>query len=95
MPEHDVLSHKVNNLAKTSNFGILLKTQHATHFLKSVDKMCKYEMDPASVVEVTEQTLFHLQTVGQIDGQRMWNQYTPTTFLAEGTKTYYDTLKIY
>ena len=41
--------------------------------MKLVDKMCKYEMDPASIVEDTEQTRFRPQT-----GRRTsWNQYTP------------------
>ena len=35
--------------------------------------MCKYEMDPASIVEDTERTQFVLQT----DGWTKWNQYTP------------------
>ena len=26
---------------------------HATHFLNLIDKMCKYEMDPTSIVEDT------------------------------------------
>ena len=43
--------------------------------------MCKYEMDPASIVEDTEQTGFCPQTDGQTDGREdgrtKWNQYTP------------------
>ena len=34
--------------------------QQTIHLLKLVDKMCKYEMDPVSIVE--EQTSFSLQT---------------------------------
>ena len=40
-------------MAKISHFYILQKPLHATHFLKLLDKMCKYEMDPASIVEDT------------------------------------------
>ena len=29
-----------------------------THLLKLIDKMCKYEMDPASIVEDTERSQF-------------------------------------
>ena len=36
--------------------------------------MCKYEMDPASIVEDTEQTPFCPQT----DRQTWWTQCTPT-----------------
>ena len=52
-----------------SNFKIFQKTQHATHLLKLVDKMCKYEMDPASIVEDTERTRFCPQTDRRTDGQ--------------------------
>ena len=39
------------------------KTQHVTHFLKLVDKMCnKYKMDPAGIVEDRERTRFCPQT---------------------------------
>ena len=31
---------------------------HATHILKLLDKMCKYEMDQASIVADTEWTRF-------------------------------------
>ena len=50
-------SYEFQEFAKTSNF-LILKTSHATHFLKLLDKMCKYEMDPASIVEDTEWTRF-------------------------------------
>ena len=41
-------------------------TLHATHLLKLLDKMCKYEMDPASIVEDTERTR---STDGRTDGR--------------------------
>ena len=34
-----------------------------------LDKICKYEMDPASIVEDTEPTQFCPQTGGQTDGR--------------------------
>ena len=59
---------KVTNLkkiAKNSTLEILQKTLHAPHLLKLLDKIYKYEMDPTSIVEVTEQTQFHPQMDGQ------------------------------
>ena len=40
-----------------------------THLLELLDKMCKYEMDPTSIVEDTEQTPFCLQTDRRTDGR--------------------------
>ena len=37
--------------------------------MQLVDKMCKYEMDPASIVEDTERTQFCPQMYRQTDGQ--------------------------
>ena len=54
-------SYKFKEFAKISNFRILKQTLHATH-LKLIDKMCKYEMDPMSIVEDTERTRFCPQT---------------------------------
>ena len=34
-----------------------------------LDKMCKYEMDPTSIVDDTERTRFCPQTDGQMDRQ--------------------------
>ena len=39
--------------------------------------MCKYEMDPASIVGATERTRFCPQTDRRTDGRTRWNQYTP------------------
>ena len=67
---------KVTNLqkfAKISNFWILKWALHATHLLKLLDKMCKYEMDPMSILEDTERTQFCPQT----DRRTRWYQYTP------------------
>ena len=47
--------------------------------------MCKYEMDPASIVEDTARTRFCPQTDGRTDGRTTWNQYTPlSTSLKRG-----------
>ena len=81
LPPHDYPCHwvildpkskedkvKVTNL-KNSNFWILKRALHATHLLKLLDKMCKYEMDPMSIVENTERTRFYGQTDRRTDGQ--------------------------
>ena len=39
-------------------FILKKKTLCETHLLKLLAKMCKYEMDPASIVEDTERTQF-------------------------------------
>ena len=79
----------LKNLPKTSHFGILKTTFHATHPLKMLDKMCKYEIDPAGIVEGTQQTRFCPQkdrrTDGRTDGQTRWNQCIPrSTSLKRG-----------
>ena len=53
---------KVTNLKNLPKFQILKRALHATHLLKLLDKMCKYEMDPMSIVEDTERTRFCPQT---------------------------------
>ena len=58
------------NWPKTnSNFWILKQALHATHLLKLLDRMCKYEMDSMSIVENTERTRFCPQTDRRTDGQ--------------------------
>ena len=49
------------------NLLILKRALHATHLLKLLDKMCKYEMDPMSIVEDTERTRFCPQTDRRTD----------------------------
>ena len=49
-------SYKLKKMAKNSNFEILHKTLHATHLLKLLGKMYKYEMDPTRTVGATERT---------------------------------------
>ena len=69
-------SYKFKEFAKISK-----QTSHATHHLKLLDKTCKYEMDPTSIVEGTERTRF----CPQMDRRARWNQYTPlSTSLKRG-----------
>ena len=62
-------SYKFEEFAKISNFLILKQTSHATHFLKLLDKMCKYERNPMGIVEETERTRFCPQTDRRTDWQ--------------------------
>ena len=48
--------------------------------MKLLDTMCKYEMDPMSIIEDTERTRFCPQT----DRRTRWNQYTPFNFVEAG-----------
>ena len=74
-------SYKFQEFAKISIFLILTETLHVTHLLKLLDKMCKYEMDPTSILEDTEWTWFFPQK----DRRTRWNQYTPlSTSLKRG-----------
>ena len=66
-------SYKFKKIAKNSNFEILQETLHATHLLKLLDKMCKYEMDPTRTVGSTEQTRDVGRTDGQTDGRTETN----------------------
>ena len=59
-------SHKFKKIAKIS---ILKWALHATHLLKLLDKMCKYEMDPMSILEDTERKRFCPQTDRWTDGR--------------------------
>ena len=73
-------SYKFPKISKNSNFEILQETLHATHLLKLLDKMHKYEMDPTRTVGTTELT----PDAGQMDRQMVWNQYTPNNFVVRG-----------
>ena len=55
-------SYKLKEFAKIWNVLILKQTLHATHLLKLLDKVCKYEMGPTSIVEDTEPISFYGQT---------------------------------
>ena len=74
---------KVTNL---KIFWILKRALHETHLLKLLDKMCKYEMDPMSIVEDTERTLFCPQTDRRTDGQtdKVIPVYPPFNFVEAG-----------
>ena len=67
--EDKVKVTNLKNLPKFQIFWILKRTLHSTHLLKLLDNMCKYEMDPMSIVEDTEQTRFCPQTDRRTDGQ--------------------------
>ena len=54
---------------KKINLEFFQQSLHAAHLLNLLDKMGKYEMDPASIVEDTERTRFGLHTDGRRDGQ--------------------------
>ena len=56
------VTNKKKKIAKITNVWILKQTLHATHIVKLLVKMCKYEMDPTSIVEDTERTRFCPQT---------------------------------
>ena len=66
-------TYKFKEFAKITHFWILKQTLHATHLLKLLDKMCKYEMGPTGIDEDTKRTRLCPQT----DRQTRWNQYTP------------------
>ena len=73
---------KVTNLKNSPKFQIskiLKQALHGTHLLKLLHKMCKYEMDPMSILEDTERTRFCPQT----DRRTRWYQYTPTFIFVE------------
>ena len=63
-----------------------LKNSPKFHLLKLLDKMCKYEMDPMSIVEDTERTRFCPQTDRQTDGQtdKVKPVYPPFNFVETG-----------
>ena len=86
MITHTSDSHQIPSQNNTkSKLQILQETLHATHLLKLLDKMRKYEMDPTRTVEATEQTRdAGRMRDGRTDGQTEWNQYTPPTTLLCG-----------
>ena len=78
----------LKNLPQIQMLEFCKSTLLATHPLKLLDKVCKYEMGLASIVEDIDQTWFCPQIDGQRDGRMegqmhgqmdacMWNQYTP------------------
>ena len=73
-------SGKFLKIAKNTYFKILQKTLHATHHLKLLDKMYKYEMDPTKTVGATERK----RDAGRTDGRTDGNQYTPQQLRCAG-----------
>ena len=68
-------SYKFSKIAKIQ---ILQTNLHATHLLKLLDRMCKYEMDPTKTVGAIERTRMRDgRTDRRTDGRKEWNQYTP------------------
>ena len=105
MITHTIESYWIPSQKKTKSKSQILKKSlkflifNAAHLLKLLDKMCKYEMDPMSILEDTEQTQFCPQmdrrtdgwtdrwTDGQTDRRTRWYQYTPlSTSLKGGIK---------
>ena len=55
--------------AWTLLWSLVITSENATHLLRLLDMMYKYEMDLASIVEDTERTWFCPQMDAQTDGQ--------------------------
>ena len=68
-------SYKFLKIAKNSNFEILQQTLYATHLLKLLNKMHKYEMDPTRTVGATERT----RDAGRMDGRTSTDGQRETT----------------
>ena len=60
-------SYKFKKIAKNSNFVILQETLHATHLLKLLDKMYKYEIESESDIRITTVTSY-LALTGELWG---------------------------
>ena len=75
IPTQNKTKSKLQNFknAKNSNLKILQETLHATHLLKLLDNMYKYEMDPTRTVGATERTRDAGRTEGRTDGRTEWN----------------------
>ena len=77
---------KVTNLKNSPKFQILKWALRATHPPMLLDKMCKYEMDPMSIVEDTERTRFCPQMDRWTDGEtdKVIPVYPPFNFVEAG-----------
>ena len=73
-------SQKLQIKKKLTKIQILKKTLDATHLLKLLDKMYKYEMDPTRTVGATEWTQDVWRTDGRTDRLSETN-IPPTTSL--------------
>ena len=79
MITHTIESYWIPSQKKTKSKLQIYKIRQ--NFKKLLDKMCKYEMDPMSILEDTERTRFCPQT----DRWTRWYQYTPlSTSLKRG-----------
>ena len=78
--------YKFWKLPKIQIMKFCKKNLHATHFLKLLDKMYKYEMDPTRTVGATERTRDAGRMDGQTDGRTDGVKpiYPPTTSLFRG-----------
>ena len=76
-------SYKFKKIAKNSNFKILQVTLHATHLLKLLRKMYKYEKDPTRTAGARERTQDAGRTDGQMDGRSETN-IPPNNFVVQG-----------
>ena len=74
--------YKFKKIAKNSNFDILQETIHATHLLKLLAKMHKYEMDATRTVGAKEWTQDSGRTDRRTDGVKPI--YPTTTWLCGG-----------
>ena len=82
IPHHLMITHTIDSYWIPSQ----KKTLHATHLLKLLDKMCKYKMDPSSIVEDTERTRFCPRTDRRPAGQtdKVKPVYPPFNFVEVG-----------
>ena len=79
IPSQKKTKSNIQILKKIAQIFLILKQAlHATHLLKLLDKMCKYEMDPMSIVEDTERTQFCPQT------DKVIRVYPPFNFVEAG-----------
>ena len=72
-------SYKLKKNATSLCFENLQTNLCATHFLKLLAKMYKYEIDPTKTVGATERTKDAGWTDGRADSRTEWSQFTPPT----------------
>ena len=85
IPSQNNTKSKLQILKKLPKLQILQETLHATHLLKLLDKMYKYEMDPTRTVEATERTRDAGQTRdGRGTDGRSETNIPPNNFVVRG-----------